>query len=354
MKRLVVAAAVMVIVAACSSAGTGGTATSAPPAVAAASVSPTPPGKPETTTLSIAHSGTDDFDTTNKAYFIKLLQAKGLTVTNANLATADTALRTLVSGGADVYIGSLGTVARFTVAAGGGVKVMANDIKATDYLLMSQKTIPDVPGLAGKTIGINSPGDAGDTAARACLQSSNFDLTKATFVQIGGTSARVAALVAGKIDAAPAHTAESLTALAKVNTLKILVTCADAIGPILEAGITSSDAWLAKNPNTAQIVVDAFIDAARWAATNKTEFVTLSKTVTPDLDDAIRGPTWDIFAKDGYYAQNGGMSDALLTGWDKLAITTREITTGTVPDHKLWIDTKYVNSYLARNGTKPE
>jgi len=111
---------------------------------------------------------------------------------------------------------------------------------------------------------------------------------------------------------------------------------------------------MAKNPNTAQIVVDAFIDAARWAATNKTEFVTLSKTVTPDLDDAIRGPTWDIFAKDGYYAQNGGMSDALLTGWDKLAITTREITTGTVPDHKLWIDPKYVNSYLARNGTKPE
>jgi ABC-type nitrate/sulfonate/bicarbonate transport system substrate-binding protein len=348
----------MVIVSACSSAGTGGTTTTAPAApaatVAAASPSPTAPGKPETTSVRIAHSGSEDFDTTNKRYFIQKLQAMGITVEYSNLATADTALRTLVSGGADLYIGSLGTVARFTQAAGGGVKVIANDIKATDYLLMSQKTITDVQALAGKTIGINSPGDAGDTAARACLQSANFDLTKATFVQIGGTSARVAALVAAKIDAAPAHTAESLTALAKVNTLKVLVNCAEAIGPMLTAGLTASDAWLTKNPNLAQTAVDTFVDASRWAATKKDEFVALSKTVTPDLDDAIRGQTWDIFAKDGYYAKNGGMSDALLTNWDKLALLTREVTTGSVPDHKLWIDPKYVNSYLARNGSQPE
>jgi ABC-type nitrate/sulfonate/bicarbonate transport system substrate-binding protein len=357
MRRLAAAMAVMTIVAACSSGGTGGTTatTTAPAAtVAAASPSATAPGKPEVTSLKVAHSGSEDFDTTNKRYFIQKLQAMGITVEYSNLATADTALRTLVSGGADLYIGSLGTVARFTQAAGGGVKVIANDIKATDYLLMSQKTIPDVQGLAGKTVGINSPGDAGDTAARACLQSANFDLTKATFVQIGGTSARVAALVAAKIDAAPAHTAESLTALAKVNTLKVLVNCAEAIGPMLTAGLTASDAWLSKNPNLAQIVVDTFVDSSRWAASKKDEFVTLSKTVTPDLADDIRGQTWDIFAKDGYYAKNGGMSDALLTNWDKLAVLTREVTTGTVPDHKLWIDDKYVKSYLARNGSQPE
>ena len=356
MRRLLVSVAVMVFVSACASpAATGGTA--APPTAApaaSASAKPTPPGAPESTSLRIAHSGSDDFDSTNARYFINLLKAKGFTVDYQNLSTADVALRTLVAGQADLYIGSLGTVARFTQAAGGGVKVIGNDIKATDYLLVSQSTIPNVAALAGKTVGINSPGDAGDTAARACLQSANFDLTKATFVQIGGTSARVAALVAGKIDAAPAHTAETLSALAKVSTLKILVNCGEAIGPILEHGLTASDGWLAKNPNAAQIAVDLWIDAARWAATNKAEFLALSKIVTPDLDDGIRGPTWDAFAKVGYYAKNGGMSDALLTGWDKLALLTREITTGTVPDHKLWIDQKYVNSYLARFGTQPE
>ena len=336
----------------------GGTASSSPTPTATtaaptAAARPTAPGKAELTKIVVAKSGTDDFTSVNQNYFYDQLRSKGFTVEVQNLATADTTLRTVVQGSADLFVGSLGTVARLAESGGGGMKVIANDVKATDYLLLSQKAIANVAGLKDHTIGINSPGDAGDTVARACLAGSNFDVTTAKFVQIGGTSARVAALLANKIDAAPAHVAEGLTALTKTDALKVLVACSDPIGPFLQATLAAADPWLAKNPNTAQIVVDTWIDAVRWAAKNKTEYLALSKKTVPDVDDKIRSDSYDLFIKIGYFATNGGMSTDLLDRWDKLAVTTRAVTSA-VPPRAQWVEQKYVNSYLARFGTVAE
>ena len=57
------------------------------------------------------------------------------------------------------------------------MKIIANDVKATDHLLVSQKRIANVAALKDHTLGINSPGDAGDTVARACLAGANFAVT---------------------------------------------------------------------------------------------------------------------------------------------------------------------------------
>lgn len=348
------AIALLVILGACGGTGTASpSGTPAGTAGASAKGTPAAPGKAELTKIVIAKSGTDDFTSVNQNYFYDALKAKGFTVEVQNLASADTTLRTVVQGSADLFVGSLGTVARLAESGGGGMKIIANDVKATDYLLLSQKSIANVAALKDRTIGINSPGDAGDTVARACLAGSNFDVNQAKFVQIGGTSARVAALLANKIDAAPAHVAEALTALTKTDALKVLVACSEPIGPFLQATLAAADPWLAKNPNTAQIVVDAWVDAVRWAAKNKADYLTLAKKTVPDIDPKVASDSYDLFIKIGYFATNGGMSDDLLNRWDKLAVTTRAVT-AVVPPRAQWVDQKYVINYLARNGTVAE
>ena len=114
-------AALLVIVTACGA--TASTAPSVAPATSAtASVMGTlaAPGKAELTKIVVAKSGTDDFTSVNQNYFYDALRAKGFTVEIQNLASADRTLRTVVQGSADLFVGSLGTVARLAESGGAG------------------------------------------------------------------------------------------------------------------------------------------------------------------------------------------------------------------------------------------
>ena len=76
------------------------------------------------------------------------------------------------------------------------------------------------------------------------------------------------ALLSGQIDAAPVHAADGANAVA-TGKAKVLLSAGERIGLYLQSGLIASGDWLKKNPQQAQQVVDAFIDASRLSATNK-------------------------------------------------------------------------------------
>jgi ABC-type nitrate/sulfonate/bicarbonate transport system substrate-binding protein len=180
------------------------------------------------------------------------------------------------------------------------------------------------------------------------MKGAGVDVSTVIVVQVGGTSARMSALLSGQIDAAPAHAAEALNAKAK-GGLSILANCGEAIGEFLQTGVSSTDEWLAANPNMAQTFVDAYIDALRWAATDKEGYIALSKQVVPDLSDDLRSPAYDVLKSGGLFAVNGGLTQKSVDKLIAIGLDSKAIEQPVPTD---WYTMAYIDNYLARNGSK--
>ncbi|MGH2464561.1 MAG: ABC transporter substrate-binding protein, partial [Candidatus Limnocylindrales bacterium] len=193
-------------------------ASSAPATSSAPAASPSPSGAPFAgQSVSVAKTGPAGFDDVAIGYWVQLLKTKlGLNVQYNEPATDDVTLRAVVSGSANVGVAVApnGVVSLAQVSTT-PVKFLVADSYASDYVLLSKSSITAVSDLAGKTMGISAPGDAGELTARLCLKDSGFDVSKVKEVRIGGTSARVAALLAGQIDVGPAHIADALAGIEK-------------------------------------------------------------------------------------------------------------------------------------------
>ncbi len=311
---------------------------------AAGSVPPGP-GAPEKTTLKIVQGSDPDFTQVALTRAIETLTAQGITTEFSSVVDTDTATRSVIAGQQDIVVNSL----YFGINAnqqGIPLRTFLADIQAVDYLLMSIPSVTDVMQLQGGTVGINKPGDLGATIADQCLKFSNVDVSQVDYVQVGGTSARMAALLAGQIMAAPAHAAEALNAQ-KEGGLNILVDCGQAIGTFLQTGASSTQEWLDANPNLAQLFTDAYIDALRWAATDKAGYIELSKVVVPDLDDAIRDSTYDLLVAQGVFGVDGGLTAEAVQKLVDIGLDSKSIAEPVPTD---WYTMTNVDSYLARHG----
>jgi ABC-type nitrate/sulfonate/bicarbonate transport system substrate-binding protein len=251
----------------------------------------------------------------------------------------------VIAGQADIVVNSLFFGINAVKADIPLVTIMV-DVQTLDYLLVSIPSVTSVDQLEGGTVGINKPGDLGATVADQCLKFSNVDVTTVEFVQVGGTSARMAAILAGQIMAAPAHAADALNAQ-KEGGLNILVDCGAAIGTFLQTGASSTQEWLDANPNLAQLFTDAYIDALRWAATDKEGYIELSKTVVPELDDAIRDSTYDLLVAQDIFGVDGGLTAESVQKLIDIGLDSKSITEPVPTD---WYTMTNVDSYLARHG----
>jgi NitT/TauT family transport system substrate-binding protein len=82
------------------------------------------------------------------------------------------------------------------------LKIVGIVAKGTGYAIVSKREIETVKGLKGKKFALNSFGSAPDYAVYTFFSKNGLDPNRdVTFLTIGGTSARFAALVGGAVDA---------------------------------------------------------------------------------------------------------------------------------------------------------
>jgi sulfonate transport system substrate-binding protein len=304
------------------------------------------PGEPESTTLRVVQGSDPDFTQVMLTKAIEYMQDDyGVTTEFVSVVDTDTATRSVIAGQQDIVVNSL----YFGINANKQeipLRTFMVDIQAVDYLMMSNPDVEAPEDLIGGTVGINKPGDLGATIADQCLKSVDIDPADVEFVQVGGTSARMSAVLAGQIMAAPAHAAESLNAQ-KEGALNILIDCGEAIGTFLQTGASATQDWLDANPNLAQMWTDSYIKACRWAADNKDEYIELSKEIIPDLDDEIRDSTYDFLLGAEVWGVNGGLTQESIDKLVTIGLDAGSIEEP-VPDN--WYTMAYIENYLARNG----
>jgi ABC-type nitrate/sulfonate/bicarbonate transport system substrate-binding protein len=355
LRRFLALSAVVGLVAACSSgpstAPTPGASTAAVASVAAPTASPNPFAG---TTVNVVKAGDHAVDDTTIGHWIQALQADyGITINLNATDSAETSLRAVVSGSADAAAAmSLTGLVDLVQQSGTDVKLVAADTYASDYQILAKSSIASVADLKGKIEGISAPGDASELVSHLCLNNQGFDYSTLKIVRIGGTSARVAALIAGQIDIGAAHIADALAAVAKSNgALKILLDCGKAVGNYPVTGLVLSGTYIQAHRDLVQVLVDEYVNSMRWAADNKDQFVTEAAAWVPDSDPNDNATSYDYFKQVGFWPLNGGIDVPSLETYLGYAAQLN-ILTGKIPTTDTWVDDSFVKDYLTRNGTK--
>lgn len=300
-------------------------------------------------TVVVASSSTAEFDGVVDVKWARTLAKKGVTVDMKYFEGEPKAYGAVLAGAADISHAGITAVAQLAQLHGDGIlNVIVNILQTTDYVLMTQPGITKLSDLEGKAVGISAPGGLSDTLTRAMLRHEGIDTDKVNFVQIGGTGARIKALAVGQIDAAPAHIAEALAFEGK-SELKLLWNFGRSLPQFVQKGLSARPEWLAENRELAQLLVDTMLDTLRWAATNKEEYIALSKEVVEDMPSDVRLKAYDKFIEVNLFAVNGAMTDEDMNGTITVSQEVGALEDD-VPPFEKWIDASFVEDYLKRNG----
>jgi NitT/TauT family transport system substrate-binding protein len=300
-------------------------------------------------TLRVAFASDPDFTQIANFKWIQDMRDQGIEVEDLYFQSSQDAFRAMVAGEADVALGTVTSAILLNMSAGENVKVIASDLQAPDYVLVSTPDVTSDEDLVGKRIGISTPGDVSDTLTRLVLEDRGVDPSQIDFVEIGGTSARMQALLSNQISGGAAHAAEGLSAVSQ--GLNNLFAYGETIPDYLQHGLIVQQTWLDDNEEFAQEMVDDFIDSTRWAAENKDGYIELSQDYVDGIDDSIRSEAYDIFTSIDMFAVNGGMAEKQLNTTVDIEKRVGTFGDDQVPALDVWSDPRFVEDYLDRNGS---
>ncbi len=199
-------------------------------------------------------------------------KAEGLDLEIVDFAGGSAALRAVVGGSADVVSGAyehtINLQSRkqyFTafVLQGRAPQIaVAVSTKATSY-----KTIADMKGMK---IGVTAPGSSTNMVANFVLSKAGLKPSDVSFIGVGTGNAAIAAMRSGQIDAI-ANIDPVITMLQQKGDVKIVADTRtlkgteDLFGGPMPAGcLYAPEAFVKKNPNTAQALTNAMVKAVRW------------------------------------------------------------------------------------------
>lgn len=288
-RSLAVLAAVAIVATACT---TGSTASNPAPSVApsgsSASVAPSSPSgalpKPEKTDIKIGLSVTETSQfAAQLAHMAGIYKKNGLNVEITVFEGDGKVMQALQAGQLDVGFG--GTSAFITSQTTDvPVKGLAvNAIILTDELV-STANVKAAEDLKGKCVAVSTYGGTSHGAVILSLKALNLTPDDVVITEVGGQSARIAALQGGACAAAPVDAArhEEMAGLG----FNFLVNLKEAKLPWGRSGLGVTEEWLAANPNTATVVAASVLEAQNMMWTDPDKAAEYYATFTQETDVA--------------------------------------------------------------------
>lgn len=301
----------------------------------------------EGVTLRVGSSSVPDYSDVTLLRLVGQLEERGAQVEVSHFEGDQAPLRALVAGEIDVAAAGVPATIHLAEQTDEGVRVFGVNLQQTDYILVAQPEFTELADLQGEQIGIASPGGISDVLTRLVLEGEGIPLDSVEFVSVGGTGARMSAMASGQLAAGPAHAADALAAVEQ-SGMSNLWLYADTVDSYLQQGLVSTEGWLAENPELAQTIVDELIDASRWAAENKDEYVELSFDAVDGPSETVRQQAYDIFTDIEMFPVNGGMTEEQLTNTAQIEVDLGNI--ADLPALETFSDPTFVEDYLDRVG----
>jgi ABC-type nitrate/sulfonate/bicarbonate transport system substrate-binding protein len=309
-----------------------------------------------TKTVRIVLGGGTDFTDASLYYAINLLKKEGITVDLNNLADPASALDAVISGQSDIYLGDPMEAAVAVGNGGAKIQYVGTVEQTTDYVILSLPNYT-LKNLSGATLATAGAGTAGQIIADTALGKIGISPASLNDVTVGGTSARVTAILAGEVDLAPVLAPSAVPAVA-TGKVKILLNAGQVLGQYLQEGMIASDSFIHTSPALVQEVVTAFINSSRWASSksHESQFLSVANAnqLGGGLTTAEERSSWAALDSAGFFATNGAVCATAITKTEQYTYAAGgSLTKATTPSYKSWVDPKFVDAYLKANKDKP-
>lgn len=346
-RSTVAAAAVLGVsalaITACSSSGS-----SAPKAVSSQSVSASAAPGSRSGTITVVFGGTTGFADGNSLEFVKLLQQDGYTVKTEDISDPSSALRVLVAGQADFFFGSPAEVVTADAHSSADLQVVTSTDQRIDYVMMAKKNYT-MNNLSGATVGTAGTGTTVDTVMKSAF--TKLKVNGLHYVQVGGSSEEVTAILSGKLDLAPADVSAA-TAAAATGKAKILFNLGTVLGPFLNQGLITSAKYIKADAQKVQDATNAIIDSERWAQDNESAYLSAIKAAdaTEGLTTAEQESVYNTLKTGDFNAVNGGLCPSDINQTLSVVYSGGTITKAEAPAQSTWADREFVENYLTAHG----
>jgi NitT/TauT family transport system substrate-binding protein len=218
-------------------------------------------------------------------------------------------LQQVAAGSAEIGSSSMVDSIR-AIGGGAKVKIFLNSLAVGTHSLVAAKTVKTVSGLRGKRVMTGGPGDITNLWWGAVARHFGLDPAKdVDLVFSGATTARLAALEAGAIDATVLSTPQSFQAIQDGWT--DLGPVAPYLGEFPMMIWHVNEAWAHANPKLLAAFIRAHNKAVRYMSdpAHKTEVAEiLAKASHSGIDDALK--TWDVCMQIKAFVADGSITDA--------------------------------------------
>ncbi len=177
-------------------------------------------------------------------------------------------MQALISGGTQ-FSQSSAAAPIHSRLGGSDVVIVATSINKYPFSVVARPGIKAPADLAGKKLGVVRLGGSNEMALRKAMSLWGIDQRSVTFLQMGEAASRLAALIAGNLDAtvlAPPYTLKArnlkMTILADLNALPIYYP---------QSSIVVKESTLERQPNLVKNFLKAYVEGIHLFRTNKTE-----------------------------------------------------------------------------------
>jgi NitT/TauT family transport system substrate-binding protein len=201
----------------------------------------------------------------------KLFEKHGLEANVTLIRGGSTMMQALLAGEvAAAFIG--GTSVILSRAAGADVKMVLGLSNALVYQIVAgphlQGKATRIEDLRGKRVAISNRGAESESVVRLALQKYKVSPSEVTFLQIGESGERLAALKAGTADATPLPSPQHLRAV-KAGFPVVMDVTKEQL-EWLHAGVAMKESWARREPRVADALVKTFVEATFYGWANKT------------------------------------------------------------------------------------
>jgi NitT/TauT family transport system substrate-binding protein len=207
------------------------------------------------------------------------------------------------------------------------IRTIAVVLKSAPYVLVGQPNLRSPGELKGKKIGVSSVGGMSAYLVREIIARNGLNPDRdVTFLAIGGTAARSAALFSGTIDAALVVAPDNYP-LERKGYQRLLLASDYVNYPL--SGVAGSVDFLAKNKPVAISFLKGLLEGAKFVRQNRSDSLNFIKTYLKVPDDEAE-KSYDFLIKE--MPQDLIPEDAVIRAGMDFAKSALKLSPGSGPD----------------------
>jgi ABC-type nitrate/sulfonate/bicarbonate transport system substrate-binding protein len=266
------------------------------------------------------------------------------------IVTGDSnAMRALISGNADIaLVGTLNVLA--SIHAGASVRAIHSWQPLGDYnVVLATGKGTTLKDLAGKTFATSGPGALPDQLPRLLMRKNGVDENSARFVQVGGHSARLQAVIGGRADASLINTITAMRGVqdGKVTVLARMSQEFPGLGYVWN--VVKADSL--NKPDLAaayQTLTEAGIRGSRYIMEHPDESAEIMHAKVPELDVAFLKAVIRDLNTENLWGVDGGLDPKIETFTADLNMKLGNLPVA--PQPKDVLDNRFVTAAMKKLG----